>query len=156
MNKANRIGPFIFIAILMFLGQLTLVAQTKKQLKIIVKIEPEIVGKGTGILEITKSGKEKSTVNIPIGKNIHLNLDFFNEYNLKFKYPEHLDKTVLISTEIPNEIWQKDANFPPFPMIVSLIKKTKEKVKSEIGKPTSKVAYMKEINNFGKVVPKEK
>jgi hypothetical protein len=156
MNKANRIGPFIFIAILMFLGQFTLEAQTKKQLTIIVKIAPEVVGKGTGILEMTKNGKEKSAINIPINERYTLNLDFFNEYNLKFKYPDHLDKTVLISTKVPNEIWQKDANFPSFPMIVNLIKNTKENVKREKEKPILKVAYMKEIDNFGKVLPNEK
>lgn len=156
MNEANRIGTLIFITILMFLGQLTLEAQIKRQLTIIIKLVPEVVGKGTGILEITKNGKEKSKVNIPISERYTLNLDFFNEYNLKFKYPEHLDKTILISTEIPDEIWQKDANFPSFPMIVNLIKKTKENGKSEKEKTILRVAYMKEIDNFGKVLPKEK
>ncbi len=156
MNEANRIGTLIFITILMFLGQLTLEAQIKRQLTIIIKLAPEVVGKGTGILEITKNGKEKSKVNIPISERYTLNLDFFNEYNLKFKYPEHLDKTILISTEVPDEIWQKDANFPSFPMIVNLIKKTKENGKSEKEKPILRVAYMKEIDNFGKVLPKEK
>jgi hypothetical protein len=41
-------------------------------------------------------------------------------------------------------------------MIVNLIKNTKENAKREKEKPILKVAYMKEIDNFGKVLPNEK
>jgi hypothetical protein len=156
MKMYHRIGMFIFFASLMLLCQLTSNAQIKKQFAIIVNVAPEVEGKGKATIEITKNGKEKSTVVIPINEKYELNLDYFNEYVLMFKYQDHVDKTLLVSTNVPNEIWQKNANFPPFPMIVHLAKKTGEKIKSEKEKPIFRIAYDKEIDNFGPVLPKEK
>lgn len=155
MKMVHLIGVIVF-ASLMFLSQLTLHAQIKKQFEIIVRVVPEAAGEGKATIEIAKNGKEKSTIEIPIIEKYTLNLDYFNEFTLIFKYADHFDKTIFVSTEIPNEIWQKDTNFPLFPMIVTLVKKNNEKVKSEKDKPILRVAYVKEIDNFGKVLPEEK
>lgn len=155
MKMVHLIGMIVF-ASLMFLSQLTLHAQIKKQFEIIVRVVPEAAGEGKATIEIAKNGKEKSTIEIPIIEKYTLNLDYFNEFTLIFKYADHFDKTIFVSTEIPNEIWQKDTNFPLFPMIVTLVKKNNEKVKSEKDKPILRVAYVKEIDNFGKVLPEEK
>lgn len=156
MKMVHRIGMLFFFASLLFLSPLNLHAQIKRQFTIIVKVVPEAAGAGKATLEIAKNGKEKSTVEIPLTEKYTLNLDYFNEYSLVFKYADHFDKTILVSTEIPDEIWQKDANFPPFPMLVILVKKTEEKVKSEKEKPILRVAYVEEIDNFGKVLPEER
>lgn len=155
MKMVHLIGMIVF-ASLMFLSQLTLHAQIKKQFEIIVRVVPEAAGEGKATIEIAKNGKEKSTIEIPIIEKYTLNLDYFNEFTLIFKYADHFDKTIFVSTEIPNEIWQKDTNFPLFPMIVTLVKKNNEKVKSEKDKPILRVAYVKEIDNFGKVLPEKK
>lgn len=126
--------------------------QIKKQFTLVVKIVPEvIVEKENGILEITKNGKEKSTIDIHAKESYWLHLDYFAEYSLMFKYPKHIDKIILVSTEVPKEIWEKNSNFPEFPMIVNLIKRDPENEKNESCNPVSKVAYFKEFDNFGKV-----
>ncbi len=156
MNKVNCCAVFIVFTILMFSGNLIAQAQTKKQLTIVGKIAPEVKGTDTGTIEITKNGKEKSTVEIPIEGRYALDLDFFNEYTLKFKYPGHIDKTIRVSTKIPDEIFQKNPNFPEFPLIVTLVKATDEKAKSEIYKPIPSIAYSKEFDNFIKLACPEK
>ena len=156
MKMVHRIGMFVFFASLLFLSQLTLHAQIKKQLAIIVKVVPETAGAGKATIEIVKNGKEKSTVDLTITEKYTLNLDYFNEYTLVFKYAGHFDKTIFVSTEIPNEIWNKNTDFPLFPMIVTLVKKNHENVKSEKEKPILKIAYVKELDNFGKVLQEGK
>lgn len=156
MNKAYHVAIFIVFAIFLFSSNLISQAQTKKQLTIVGKIAPEVKGTDTGTIEITKNGKEKSTVVIPIEGKYAIDLDFFNEYTLKFKYPGHIDKTIRVSTEIPDEIYQKNPNFPEFPLIVTLVKATDAKVKSEIGKPIPGIAYSKEFDNFIKLASPEK
>ena len=150
-NSSNYIGFRIVRSEFNLTPKKSSQTQVKKQFAIIIKIAPEIVGKGNGILEITKNGKEKSIDNIPVNGRYTLNLDYFNEYSLTFKYPEHIDKTILVSTEIPKEIWENNSNFSTFPMVVNLMKKTDENVKSDEGKPILKIAYIKELDNFGKV-----
>jgi len=130
--------------------------QNKKQFTLIVKIVPDVVEKENGILEITKNGVEKSKIDIHAKESYWLHLDYFSEYSLIFRYPNHIDKTILVSTVIPKEVWEKNSNFPEFPMIVNLIKKDSEEEKSEISKSVLKVAYIKEIDNFGKVTTNER
>ena len=156
MKMVHRIGMFVFFASFLFLSQHPLHAQIKKQFEIMVRVVPEAAGEGKATIEIVKNGKEKSTVEIPLTEKYVLNLDYFNEYTLVFKYANHFDKTIFVSTDIPNEIWNKNTDFPLFPMIVTLVKKTNEKVKSEKEKPILKIAYVKEIDNFGKVLQEEK
>ncbi len=155
MNKANRIGIFIVFAILMLSGNLILQAQTKKQLTIVGKIAPEVMGTGTGTIEITKNEKERSTIQISIEGRYTLDLDFFNEYSLKFKYPGHIDKTIRVSTKIPDEIFRKNPNFPEFPLIVTLVNANDEQIKREMCPPIPSIAYSKEVDNFVKLVSPE-
>ena len=125
--------------------------QNKKQLALIVKIVPEVVGKENGTIEITQNGKDKSTFNIPVNEKYWLNLDYFTEYSLTFRYPNHIEKTILVSTEVPKEIWEKNSNFPAFPMIVNLFRINLEEERGETSKPIFKIAYLKEFDVFGRV-----
>jgi hypothetical protein len=122
MHKIGRIGMWFFL-IFMFLFQLPSQAQSKKKYFVISgSIVPEVKGSETGSVEITKNGKETSTIPIPKNGRFRFELEFFNEYNLTFKYPGHFNKIIIVSTEIPQEVWKRDSDFPPFPMVVQLLK----------------------------------
>jgi len=137
--------------ILTFLFQIPTQGQSKKYFVITGKIIPETEStSGNGTIEVTKNGKENSTINIPKNGRFRFELEFFNGYSLTFKYPGHFNKIINVSTEIPQEVWQRDNDFPPFPMIVQLFKEFEGVDKSFALKPSGRIYYDKEIDNFAK------
>ncbi len=149
MQKIGRIGMCILLTI-MFLIQQPLLAQNKKYFVITGRIVPEAEGTGTGSIEISKNGKETSTIDIPKNGRFRFELEFFNEYSLTFKYPGHFNKIINVSTQIPQEVWQRDSDFPPFPMVVQLAKEFEGIDKSFTLKPSGRIFYGKDIDNFEK------
>lgn len=149
MQKISRIGIWL-ILILIFLFQLQTQAQSKKYFVITGRIVPEIADAGTGVIEIKKNDNEVATIEIPKNGRFRFELEFFNEYNLTFKYPRHFNKIILVSTEIPKEVWERDNDFPPFPMIVQMQQEFEGIDKSFTMKPQGKIFYGKDIDNFEK------
>jgi len=148
----QKIGRFCFLVflILNLLFQLPSQAQSKKYFVITGKIIPETEGTGNGTIEVTKNGKETSNIDIPKNGRFRFELEFFNEFSLTFKYPGHFNKIIVVSTEIPQEVWQRDNDFPPFPMIVQLTKEFEGIDKSFTLKPSGRIFYGKEGDNFEK------
>lgn len=149
MRKSCRIGMcflILFLLGLQFQGQ----AQNKKFFIITGKIVPEQDGIGTGVIEITKNGTLSTPIEIPKNGRFRFELEFFNEYQLNFKYPGHFSKIISVSTVIPQEVWERDNDFPPFPMIVQLSKEFEGIDKSFTLKPTGRIFYGKDIDNFEK------
>ena len=138
---------FLFLNILF---QIPSLAQSKKYFVITGKIMPEAEGTGTGSIEVLKNGKETTTIDIPKNGRFRFELEFFNEYNLTFKYPGHFNKIIQVSTEIPEDVWKRDNDFPPFPMIVQLTKEFEGVDKSFTLKPSGRIFYGKDIDNFEK------
>ncbi len=149
MQKIGRIGMRL-IMIILFLFPFSTQAQSKKYFVITGKIVPEAEGTGTGTIEITKNDKETSTIQIPKNGRFRFELEFFNEYSLNFKYPGHFNKIITVSTEIPQEVWERDNDFPPFPMIVQLYKEIDGIDKSFTLKASGRIFYGKDIDNFEK------
>ncbi len=149
MHKIGRIGIWFFL-ILMFFLQLSTQAQSKKYFIITGKIVPESGETGTGFIEVTKNGKETSRIEIPKNGRFRFELEFFNVFSLKFQYPGHFDKIIIVSTEIPQEVWERDSDFPPFPMVVQLLKEFEGIDKSFSQKPSGRIFYGKDIDNFEK------
>ncbi|MDP2337584.1 MAG: hypothetical protein Q8N05_14290, partial [Bacteroidota bacterium] len=149
MHKIGRIGMWLFL-IFMFSFQLPLQAQSKKYFVITGNIAPEAKGPENGSIEITKNGKEKSTIDIPKNGRFRFELEFFNEYNLTFKYPGHFNKIIIVSTVIPQEVWKRDNEFPPFPVVIQLLKEFEGIDKSFTLKPYGRIYYGKDIDNFEK------
>jgi len=139
MQKVWWIGMWGFM-ILMFLFQLPAQAQNKKYFVITGRIAPEAGLTENSVIEIIKNGKESSTIDITKNGRFRLELEFFNEYSLTFKYPGHFNKIILISTDIPQEVWQRDSDFPPFPMVVQLLKEFEGIDKSFTLKASGKVS----------------
>jgi len=149
MQKIGRVGFWILL-ILNLLIQLPSQAQSKKYFVITGKIVPEAEGGGNGTIEVTKNGKETTTIDIPKNNRFRFELEFFNEFTLNFKYPGHFNKIIAVSTEIPQEVWERDNDFPPFPMIVQLTKEFEGIDKSFTLKPSGRIFYGKDIDNFEK------
>ena len=148
----QKIGRFCFLVFLIFnlLSQIPTQAQSKKFLVITGKIQPEAESTGNGSIVITQDGKETSTINIPKNGRFRFELEFFKEYSLTFKYPEHFNKIINVSTVIPQEVWERDNDFPPFPMIVQLDKEFEGIDKSFTLKPSGRIFYGKETDDFQK------
>jgi tetratricopeptide (TPR) repeat protein len=149
MEKVGRMRMWFFLIVL-FLFQLTAQAQSKKYFVITGKIGPESAEAGNGTIEITRDGKETKIVEIPKNLRFRLELEFFSEYSLNFKYPGHFNKIIHVSTEIPQEVWARDNDFPVFPMVVTLLKEFEGIDKSFTLKPAGRIFYGKEIDNFEK------
>lgn len=149
MQKISRIGIWL-ILILIFLFQIQTQAQSKKYFVITGRIVPEAGDAGTGVIEIKKNDKDFTNIDIPKNGRFRFELEFFNEYQLIFKYPGHFNKIILVSTEIPKEVWDRDNDFPPFPMIVQMLQEFEGIDKSFTLKPQGRIFYQKGIDNFDK------
>ncbi len=149
MQKIGLIR-FVFFMIFMLLFQLPSQAQSKKHFVITGNIMPEAGEAGTGIIEVIKNGKEKSTIEISKNLRFKIVLDFFNEYSLNFKYPGHFNKYIIVSTELPQDVWARDNDFPAFRIVVQLLKEFEGIDKSITLKPSGKIFYEKKIDNFEK------
>jgi len=149
MQKISRIGIWL-ILILIFLFQIQTQAQSKKYFVITGRIVPELGGTGTGVIEVKKNDKEVTNIDIPKNGRFRFELEFFNEYYLTFKYPGHFNKIIIVSTDIPKEVWDRDNDFPPFPMIVQMLQEFEGIDKSFTLKPQGRIFYAKGIDNFDK------
>ena len=147
MQKIGRYGMCLILLIL-FLLQLPAQAQNKKFFVITGKIVPDDPGTATGRIEIKKNDVAVTPIEIPKNSRFRFELEFFNEYELTFVYPGHYSKIILVFTEIPQEVWDRDSDFPAFPMIVQLPKKV-EGI-SYPDEPSGKIYYAAEIDNFAK------
>jgi len=134
----------------MFLFQLTSTGQNKKYFIITGKIVPEVATSESGIIEMSKSGAPITKITIPKNGRFRLELEYFNEYTLTFVLSEHFSKTIIVSTEIPQEVWERDSDFPPFPMVVQLFKEIEGIDKSFTLKASGKIFYGKQTDNFEK------
>lgn len=149
MQKISRIGIWL-ILILIFLFQIQTQAQSKKYFVITGRIVPEVSDAGTGVIEVKKNDKDIKNIDIPKNGRFRLELDFFNEYYLTFKYLGHFDKIILVSTEIPKEVWDRDNDFPSYSIFVQMLAEIEGIDKSFTLKPQGRIFYSKGIDNFEK------
>lgn len=147
MQTTGRIGLYCFLILMIFL-QLSAGAQGKKKLVITGRIVPEAEVSGNGTIEVTKNGAETSTITVPKNGKFRFELDFFNDYSLNFKYPGNFNKIVNVSTVLPQDVWERDNDFPPFTMVVQLVKELEGIDKSFTIKPSARIFYGKSTDNF--------
>ena len=147
MQKISRAGFWIFLIMNMLL-QLPTEAQSKKFFVVTGKLVPEAAKSGTGTIEITKNGNETTTIEISKNSKFKIELEFLNEFTLTFKYPGNFNKIITVSTEVPQEIWENNSDFPPFTINVQLTKEIEGIDKSFTLKPSARIFYEKKIDNF--------
>ncbi|MGE5447262.1 MAG: hypothetical protein ACM3PR_02795 [Bacteroidales bacterium] len=149
MQRFRKLG-ILFLLMLLLIVQMTSVGQNKKNFVITGKIAAEVQSNGNGYIEVAKTGGTVSKVDVPKNGRFRLELEYFNEFTLTFIVPGNFSKSILISTEIPQDVWKRDNDFPPFPMVVQLVKEVEGIDKSFTLKPTGKVFYSKKTDNFEK------
>lgn len=147
MQKFGRLGV-LFLLLLLFVFQLTSVGQNKKNFVVNGKIDPEVTTAKSGLIEVSKTGGAQTQVEVPKSGRFRLELEYFNEFTLTFIYPGNFSKTIVISTDIPQEVWERDNDFPPYPMVVKLLKEVEGIDKSFTLKPSGKIFYSKQTDNF--------
>lgn len=141
---------WLFVLITLFLFQLPTIGQNKKALIVTGKIVPEVSTSENGAIELSKSGAAPTRIDIPRNGRFKLELEYFNEFTLVFSLPGHFSKTILVSTEIPQAVWERDNDFPSFPMIVQLFREIEGIDKSFTLKPSGRIFYGKQTDNFEK------
>lgn len=149
MQKTVRIVALFFL-VFMLLFQLPSAGQNKKFFVITGKIVPEVETTEKGIIEMSKSGSPVERIEIPKNGRFRLELEYFKEYTLTFMLSGFFNKKIIVSTEIPQEVWKRDSDFPPFPMVVQLFKEIEGIDKSFTLKPAGKIFYGKQTDNFEK------
>lgn len=149
MQKFGRLGILLMV-IHLFLFQLSTTGQNKKLFILTGKIVPEVTPSENGMIEMSKGGAEPTKIEIPKNGRFRLELEYFNEFTLTFMLKGHFSKTITVSTDIPQEVWERDNDFPPFPMIVQLFKEIEGIDKSFTLKASGKIFYGKQTDNFEK------
>ena len=147
MDKVWRISILFFLMFL-FLFELPSQAQNKKYFVITGRVVPGAGTKENSVIDVLKNCKESSTIDISKNGLFRVELEFFNEYSLTFKYPGHFNKIILVSTQIPQDVWERSSDFPPFPMVVQLLKEFEGIDKSFTKKPSGRIFYGKGADNF--------
>jgi tetratricopeptide (TPR) repeat protein len=149
MQRFEKLG-MLFLVVLLFFFQMTSMGQNKKSFVITGKITAEVQSNGNGVIEVAKTGGGVSKVDVPKNGRFRLELEYFNEFTLTFKVPGNFSKTIIVSTEIPQDVWDRDNDFPPYPMVVQLVKEVEGVDKSLTLKPTGKIFYSKQTDLFEK------
>lgn len=147
MLKFRQLGVLFFL-IPLFLFLLPAIGQNKKVFVITGKIVPEVSTSENGAIELSKNGEAPTKIEISKNGRFRLELEYFNEFTVTFILKGHFSKTILVSTDIPQEVWKRDNDFPPYPIIVQLFKEIEGIDKSFTLKPSGKVFYGKQTDNF--------
>jgi len=109
---------FLYIALHLSLQAQT---QTHKYLIISGKIISETEFIEPGEIQIIKKDKPAVSSPIPAHGRFRLELDYNTEYQLTFTQVGRMPKTILVNTEIPEEVYLRKTNFPNFLMGVKLL-----------------------------------
>ncbi|MCL3782210.1 hypothetical protein EMN47_17620 [Prolixibacteraceae bacterium JC049] len=100
---------------------------------------------------IIKNSSETNQINTSRQGNFVLKLDFFSEYEIVFENPGHYKKKILVSTNVPPEVWNDDSDFPEFPVGVNLFEEYDFLDGSFAEKPAGKIEFNVAENDFSAV-----
>jgi len=135
MQKFGQLG-FLSLLILILLCPFGSMGQSKKNFVITGKISADVPSNEIGTIVVAKTGGGETKVEVPKNGRFRLQLEYFNEFTLTFSVPGNFTKTILVSTDIPQDVWEKNNDFPEFPMIVHLEKEMEGMDKSITKKPS--------------------
>jgi hypothetical protein len=146
-NVFKFLFPIAF-ALLLFVFSFPAFAQSPKYFIITGKIiiADEILPNAS--IQIIKN--KNTAISSPISSKgrFRLELDYNSEYKLTFRQEGHIDKTIVVNTEIPGEALQNGNNFPHFLMAVMLDQKDDGSTVQTSGIPVQHISYSSVANNF--------
>lgn len=131
--------------------QFSTLAQSPKYFIITGKIISESENSDKVSVEVVKTGKASFVSHIETKERFRLELGYNAEYQLVFKLRNHIAKTIVVNTCIPNEVLQANNNFPHFLMAVRLEKKFDETEVINSEEPAQHIMYSPQTNNFTRV-----
>jgi len=137
----------IFVSVLHFSG----LAQTPKYLIITGKILSDSEFLQNSSVQIIKNNKPAIVSRISSNGRFRLELDYNAEYQLTFTQSGYSEKTIVVNTEIPSEIAQRENNFPHFLMAVMLDKTCDETDQIPVETPALLINYSSKSDNFEKL-----
>jgi len=138
---------FIFLAVI----QLSISAQTPKYFIISGKILSDSEMFQNITVEIIKNNQPAVVSQIPTTRRFRLELNYNTEYQLTFKQNDHISKTIIINTEIPSEVMQRENKFPNFLMAVKLDKAICEEENITNSNSIQHICYSPEKDIFSKL-----
>lgn len=80
--------------------------------------------------------------------HFELKLALGYDYKLEFKKEGYINKQVAVNTEIPDEIFETNPNFPPIKLIINLLPQVSQIDLSIFKQPIAILAYNAEIDDF--------
>lgn len=147
MIKNGPIKVFL-IFFLCIVVQLFAQSQNRKYFIITGKIISESASIENGSIQITKINKPSVFSQIPENGRFRLELDYNSEYQLIFSQKGLLPKTIIVNTDIPQEVLNKPENFPHFLMAIKLFKDNQDPANLYSGNQVQKITYSSEENSF--------
>jgi len=134
----------IFLAVI----QLSISAQTPKYFIISGKVLSETEISENITVQIIRNNKPAIVSQIPAHRRFRLELTYNSEYQLTFNQNGHISKTIIVNTEIPSEVMQRENKFPHFLMAVNLEKAISEEENLSSSNLIQHVIYSPEKDNF--------
>lgn len=131
--------------------QLSVSAQTPKYFIISGKILSDSEMFQNITVEIIKNNKTATISQIPTTRRFRLELAYNAEYQLTFNQNGHLSKTIIVNTEIPSEVMQRENKFPHYLMAVKLEKAICEEENITSSNLIQHICYSHEKNTFSKL-----
>jgi hypothetical protein len=94
------------------------------------------------------------SIEVPSSGKFDLELNYFQKYKIIISHEGYYEKSILVSTVVPHDVWEKDSIFPPFSVVITLYQRLPDTKLSFEGKICGKVAYSPNgiLDNFDSVV----
>ncbi|TKG92980.1 hypothetical protein EYV94_18590 [Puteibacter caeruleilacunae] len=99
-------------------------------------------------IKVTKNGKDVSDMKPGKNGKFSIRMDYDAEYVIQFTSPGHFPKRIHVSTQVPLDVWERDNEFPAFPIDVRLFEAFDFIDPSFSLKPVGKIYYSKKVDNF--------
>ena len=150
MVMRTKLGFFFIVSLLLvFLSGYTGVqAQNREFFVITGKLSTDDGNdEGTEIV-ITKNNIEQQRITPPRSGRFRFEFEYNNEFHMIFRKEGYYKKIIVVSTLVPPEILKENNDFPPLQIEVSLVKEIPGIDKSFTNKPTGRVYYNANIDNF--------
>jgi len=148
-KKGFRIIKLLII--LVVIVQLSVSAQTPKYFIISGKILSDSETFQNITVQITKNNQPAIVSQIPTTRRFRLELAYNSEYQLTFNQNGCLTKTIIVNTEIPAEVMQRESKFPHFLMAVKLEKAICEEENITTSNLIQHICYSPEKDIFSKL-----
>ena len=150
-NKGLRHIQILIIIIAVSVLPFSGLAQTQKYFIITGKIISGSDFLQNSSIQIIKNNKPAIVSQISTNGRFRLELDYNAEYQLTFMQCGHSEKTIVVNTEIPFEVSQRENNFPHFLMAVMLEKTCYETDQIHVETPALQINYSSKSDNFEKL-----